>query len=381
MRPTRLLIVDDSVVIRRVLTRVLEADGRVEVVGTASNGVLAIDAIERLRPDVVTLDVALPELDGLGVLRELGARRIRVPVIMFSMLTERGGRATLEALSLGAADYVTKPTSTGGFDEAAEQVREQLLPKLRALTATGGELARCRPALPARAVALESVRELRDASRGRVAPAPRPSAGERPGLVRPIDAIVIGVSTGGPNALQVVVPQLDVDVPVAIVQHMPAMFTRLLAERLDERSRLRVVEGADGMLLRAGECAIAPGDFHMTVHAEPDGLTVRTSKAPPEQCCRPAADLLFRSAAAAVGGRCLAVVMTGMGRDGAAGARELAAAGARIFVQDEATSVVWGMPGTVAGLGIADRELPLEGLAPAINEAVRAGRSARLRGA
>jgi len=355
---TRVLIVDDAVVVRRIVAGVLDAEPAIEVVGTAPDGQVALDMIARLHPDLVTLDVEMPGMDGLATLSELRARHPRLPVIMFSTLTERGAATTLEALLRGANDYVTKPANVGGVQEAMARVREQLVPKILALCPSPAAPAPSAPPgpaprLPARAVAAPD----RPRPRGRAAP---------------VSLIAIGVSTGGPNALADLVPRLpaDLGVPVVIVQHMPPMFTRLLAERLDARSALHVAEGADGAPVRPGQVWIAPGDRHLEVERRAGGLRLRTTLEPPENSCRPAVDVLFRSAVAADGPGVLAVVLTGMGVDGRRGAELVRAAGGRVLAQDEESSVVWGMPGAVVRGGLADEVVPLDGMVPAITRRV-----------
>jgi two-component system chemotaxis response regulator CheB len=347
----RVLVVDDSVVIRRLITQALQAEADIEVVGTASNGKLALAKLDTLRPDLVTLDIEMPEMDGLATLPHLRATHPRLPVIMFSTLTERGAAATLEALSLGASDYVTKPSNTGSLDVALAKIRDDLVPKIRALVPGMG---------PARVAV------------ARTAPtvvAPRVQVGMPP-LVK---ALVIGVSTGGPSALAELIPHLpgDLGVPVLVCQHMPPVFTRLLSERLDAKSALHVQEASDGDLVGPGGVWIAPGGLHMVVRRTPGGSPViATNTDPPENSCRPAVDPLLRSAVATWGNGVLAIVLTGMGQDGLRGCEAVSEAGGRILVQDEATSVVWGMPGYVAKAGLADRALPLDELAVEITRRV-----------
>jgi two-component system chemotaxis response regulator CheB len=345
------LVVDDSVVIRRLITQALQAEADIEVVGTASNGKLALAKLDHLRPDLVTLDIEMPEMDGLATLPQLRASHPRLPVIMFSTLTERGAAATLEALSLGASDYVTKPSNTGSMDVALQRIRDDLVPKIRALV-PGMATVRAAAPRPAPTVV---------APRTHTTSAPHPQA------------LVIGVSTGGPSALAELIPRLpgDLGVPVLVCQHMPPVFTRLLAERLDAKSQLHVQEAGDGDQLRPGGVWIAPGGLHMVVRRTPGGApTVGTNSEPPESSCRPAVDPLLRSAVAAWGSGVLAVILTGMGQDGLRGCEVVARAGGRILVQDEATSVVWGMPGYVAKAGLADRALPLDELAVEITRRV-----------
>jgi two-component system, chemotaxis family, protein-glutamate methylesterase/glutaminase len=347
MHKIRVLVVDDSVVIRRMVADVLSADPALEVVGTASNGRIALARIPQLNPDLITLDVEMPEMDGLETLRELRKTYSRLPVIMFSTVTERGAAITLEALARGANDYVAKPSNVGSVSAGLEQIREQLIPRIKT---------HCRiepatnvlPALPPPG----------GLSRGPIVPR----------VPAPVEIVAIGVSTGGPNALAEVIPQLagDLPVPVVIVQHMPPLFTKLLAERLSAKSKIPVQEGIAGQVLRPGSAWLAPGDFHMVVERCDAGVRLMTHQGPPENSCRPAADVLFRSVARVYGAKSLAVVMTGMGQDGLRGCESIREAGGRTLAQDEATSVVWGMPGFVAQAGLAEKVLPLDQLAPEI---------------
>lgn len=356
MRKIRVLVVDDAVVIRRLLTDTLAGDPGIEVVGAAASGRIALAKIPQVAPDLLTLDVEMPEMSGLETLAAIRAAYPKLPVIMFSTLTARGAGATLEALALGATDYVTKPANVGSVQAAMQAVREQLIPKIKTFcgAAAGQEL----PAPPRPSVA-----------------AARPVVPAAPG--RPVELLVIGVSTGGPNALSALLPALPggLPVPVVIVQHMPPVFTRLLAERLQARCALRVREAQQGEPVRAGEVLVAPGDWHVTLGRTGGALRVRLTQDPPENSCRPAVDVLFRSAAAAVGAGTLGVVLTGMGHDGLRGARDIRDAGGQIVAQDQATSVVWGMPGAVAEAGLADRILPLDEIATEIMRRVARGRS------
>lgn len=358
----RVLVVDDSVVIRRLVTDVLEADPQVEVVGIAQNGRIAIDKVAELKPDAITMDIEMPEMNGIQAVRAIRRTNPRIPIVMFSTLTERGASATLDALAAGASDYVTKPANVGSIAESRQNVREQLIPKLVALCGrrrTTGTAAPGAPGAPG-------------APAGPGAPAPRsPAHAEaRPAAPRgqrtaPFSVLAIGCSTGGPDALANVLPHLpgDLGVPVVVVQHMPPLFTRMLAQRLDTASKLTVVEATEGEPVTPGKVLIAPGGFHLEVKNRGTGAIAHLTEDPPENFCRPAVDVLFRSVAATYGKNVLAVVLTGMGRDGERGARVIRDAGGEVFVQDEASSVVWGMPGAVAGSGLADRILPLSQVA------------------
>ena len=357
-RKIRVLIVDDAVVIRRIVTDVLSEDPEIEVAGTAANGRIARQKITQVNPDILTLDVEMPEMNGLEALGELRQTHPRLPVIMFSTLTERGANATIEALTLGASDYVTKPANVGQVAVALQRIREQLIPKIKSLCPQRDQAAPCDAGLRRTSLAT-----------GRPAVAPAVSAPARPiPAEAAIDVLTIGVSTGGPNALAAIVPHLpgDLPVPVVLVQHMPPMFTKFLAERLNAQSPLTIREASGGEVLQAGTVYIAPGDYHMTVERRGAHIVTRLNQAPPENSCRPAVDVLFRSVSDTYRSSALAVVLTGMGQDGLRGCEDIKRWGGSVFVQDEATSVVWGMPGFVARAGLADRVLPLQDVAPEI---------------
>jgi two-component system, chemotaxis family, protein-glutamate methylesterase/glutaminase len=344
MRRTRVLVVDDSTVIRRLLTDILSADPQIEVVGTAPNATVALAKIQQSMPDVVTLDVEMPDVNGLELLAQIRKLAPKVAVIMFSSLTQRAAATTLEALALGAADYVTKPSGTGSREASVEQVRTELLPKIRTL----GRL----PDPGALSVPVSEGKLTR----------PLTTAPRRSGRV---DVVAIGSSTGGPNALATLFQAIpaNLPVPVLIVQHMPPVFTELLATRLAATCKPRFREAHEGDELSPGGVWIAPGDHHMRLVRNGKSVKVALDREPPENSCRPAVDVLFRSVAATFGAHSLAVVLTGMGQDGLRGCEALRAAGGQIIVQDEATSVVWGMPGYVARAGMAERILPLEEIA------------------
>lgn len=360
MPPISVLVVDDSVVVRRLVTLALEDTEGIEVVGVAANGQIALGKIDQLKPDVVTMDIEMPVMDGISTVRALRKAGHRMPVIMFSTLTERGAAATLDALAAGATDYVTKPSGHGSVGEAVTRVANDLVPRILALAGHR------------RVVQVSSPR----ATTAKVAPRPAASIKLLPvperGTVR---AVVIGSSTGGPEALSHVLRGLaaPLPVPVVVVQHMPPVFTRQLAARLDRLGPSTVVEAAGGELLTPGTVYIAPGDQHLELVRS--GTTVRTrlQQGPPVNYCRPSVDVLFDSAAGVFGGDQLAVVLTGMGADGRGGVEKILAAGGRVMVQDEETSVVWGMPGAVATGPGAHAVLPLDDVAPAVVRAVTRG--------
>jgi two-component system chemotaxis response regulator CheB len=345
----RILVVDDAVVFRRLVAEELNADPALEVVGTAANGKIALARLPQVNPDIVILDVEMPELDGLATLREIRKAYPKLPVIMFSSLTERGAEATLDALALGATDYFAKPAA-GSPDASLGVIRDELIPEIKALCGRGAD---------------------------RVDPPVVPSP-PAPGSVRaaPVEVVAVGTSTGGPNALAEFFAGLPAEfpVPVVVVQHMPPVFTRLLAERLSAGSPVTVEEGRSGESLRPGHAWIAPGDYHMIVARAGPQARVLVHQDPPENSCRPAADVLFRSVARTFGPAALAVVLTGMGQDGLRGCEAIRDAGGQVIAQDEATSVVWGMPGFVARAGLADRVLPLAMVAPEVVRRVKAGR-------
>ncbi|MCC7195100.1 MAG: chemotaxis response regulator protein-glutamate methylesterase [Gemmatimonadaceae bacterium] len=362
----RVLVVDDAVVVRRVVTGALAEDPDIEVVGAAANGRIALAKIEQVNPDVVTMDIEMPEMSGLEALRELRKTHPALPVIMFSTLTERGATATLEALALGASDYVTKPANVGSVAAAQQRIREDLIPKMKALCAR-------KLLLVSRAVGGPAAAGMRPTPTGQ----PRIQPAARSGLApQRVDVVAIGVSTGGPNALSTLLSGLpgNLPVPIVIVQHMPPLFTRLLADRLRQSSRLDVREGVNGGALAPGRVWIAPGDHHMTVRLSGGGVRLALNQEPPENSCRPAVDPLFRSVGATYGANALGVILTGMGKDGLRGCEEFVERGAAVIAQDEATSVVWGMPGFVANAGLADRVLPLHEIAGEIARRTLAGR-------
>jgi len=349
MPPVRVLVVDDSVVVRKLLSEALASVPQLQLAGTASNGAIALAKIPQLNPDVVTLDIEMPGLNGIETLTEIRKLYPSLPVIMFSTLTEHGAAITLEALSLGASDYLTKPTNTSSLASSMAQVRRELTAKILSLVG-------------------------RDQ---RVNSAPVQHSNRRTSAGAPIEILAIGTSTGGPKALAELIPQLpsDFPVPIVVVQHMPPLFTRLLAERLNSQSQIRVSEAEAGCPLEAGHVWIAPGDHHMTISPTGTQTILSLNQDPPENSCRPAVDVLFRSVARAYGPHTLAVVMTGMGSDGARGAAHVHEAGGEIFVQDEPTSVVWGMPGAIVSAGLADKICPLEEISQEVIRRVGVGRN------
>jgi two-component system chemotaxis response regulator CheB len=299
MKKAKVLVVDDAMLIRRMVTDVLAADPAIDVIGEAANGRIALQKIAQLAPDLVTLDVEMPELNGLQTLKEIRKTHPRLPVIMFSAVTERGASDTLEALHFGASDYVTKPTGAAGRAAALLRIREDLVPKIKSLCRLAGNgPAGTRPAGSARTSSAFTLRAL----------GPAISA----------DVVAVSLSTGGPAALGQILSQLPAGfrAPLLVVPHMAQMFTRFFAERLATQTALPVVEATDGMVVRPGVVHVAPADFHLTV-ARRDGSTVLDlDQSPPLHAHRPAADVLFQSVADTYGSRALALILTGMGQDG-----------------------------------------------------------------
>ena len=356
--PIRVLIVDDSAVVRRAVLDALSGDTEISVVGTASNGSIAIQKVDQLKPDVLILDIEMPEMDGFGVLRILRARYPQIRTIMFSSLTQRGAVQTIEALSLGANDYIAKPAciTHQGYKDMLKGVSAELIPKIKQF----------RPAAVQEAQGI-GCREQGVENRGQGShPAPyiMPHTASVPRIV------AIGISTGGPEALSRLIPAFSqgFPVPIVIVQHMPPVFTKLLAERLGSISKLKVTEGCEGAELNSGVVYIAPGDFHMSLQHRGAGAVISLNQGPPENFCRPAVDVLFRSVAKVYGPNALGVIMTGMGQDGCKGVMEMKKQGATVFAQDQASSVVWGMPSAVINAGFADCVLPLDQISIAVDD-------------
>jgi two-component system, chemotaxis family, protein-glutamate methylesterase/glutaminase len=392
----RVLIVDDSAVVRAVIQRIVEREPGFHVVGTARDGQMAIERCRELRPDVVTLDVEMPVLDGLGALPGLLECNRDLAVLMISSLTVRGARETIDALMKGAFDYITKPSQAESRDEALAQFSSVLVPKLRTLAErkrfsvpivrpvrASLEPAPLRPSLSPRNV--ESPRILLP-PRSSLSPSVESiRVGERLVISRESAhvrseprVLAIGSSTGGPAALAAILGALpsDFTLPIVIAQHMPETFTRLLAERLSEVSRFNVREALAGEQLRPGEAWVAPGNHHLTVvRAGGEKLALSLNSDPPVNCCRPSIDVLLASLAEAAGRHTLAVILTGMGHDGRDGASAIRKAGGLVLAQDEASSVVWGMPGSVVSAGLAHGVYPLDQLAGEIGQRARVGRA------
>jgi len=362
----RVLVADDSVVFRRVLSDVLASLPGVEVVGAVANGRLAVRRVEELKPDVLTLDMEMPELDGMGVLDALKGTEAAPAILVVSALTRKGGHLTMRALERGAFDFITKPD--GGTAEASrESIKKELAPRVRALAhkleirnilrrpSAGPLVPQSRPPAEAAVPALPPPRPSDDISvrMNRIAHASKP------------DLVLIGVSTGGPQALARVLPALPVNlgVPVLVVQHMPPLFTQSLAESLASRCALQVKEAADGEGLDSRTVYIAPGGRQMRVAATGGSRVIQVTDDPPENNCRPAVDYLFRSVSHVAPPRAMAVILTGMGSDGTLGIRLLRRHGCFVVAQDEASCVVYGMPKAAVDAGVVDVVLPLDAIA------------------
>jgi two-component system chemotaxis response regulator CheB len=363
----RALVVDDAVVMRKLITESLSRDPDIEVVGTAANGRIGLQKIPQVNPDILTLDVEMPDMNGLEMLREVRRTWPKLPIIMFSTLTRRGAEATLDAIAAGATDYVTKPANVGSVGESIARLEQELIPKIKAHCRVSTPSSQQeRGPKPGASPAAEVARSEAPSRRAGQTFPPRPAGA-------PFEILCIGTSTGGPNALADVLMALPaaLPVPIVVVQHMPPLFTALLAERLGKRSALVFHEGVEGEELRPGHVYIAPGGRHMEVVRDARGARLRLTDDPPENSCRPAVDVLFRSVAKAYGPSTLGVVLTGMGADGARGAVHIREARGMVLAQDKASSVVWGMPGAVVDAGAADKVIPLPDVAGEIVRILR----------
>lgn len=344
MKKIRVLIVDDSVLMRLVLTDLISRDSDIDVIATAINAKVAFEKIERLSPDIVVLDIEMPEMDGLTALKVIKKEHPNLPVIMCSALTRHGGKTTLEALALGADDYIVKPVNCKSREEMSKAFGGELIYKIKGLV----------PHIKSREASI--------------------NLGDQPGhriiqhTKTRVDIVAIGTSTGGPNALSAVLPQIPADfpIPIVIVQHMPPVFTNILADSLSSKCLIPVKEAKDGDVLSPGHAWIAPGNHHMTIKSQNNHHIIQLNQEPPENFCRPSVDVLFRSVATLFEEHTLAIVMTGMGHDGLNGCQMIKKHKGQILAQDEASSVVWGMPKAITESGLADEILPLDNIGLAI---------------
>jgi len=356
MPKIRVLVVDDAVVIRKMLTEMLSQDVDIEVAGIAANGKIALAKIPQVNPDLITLDVEMPEMDGIETIKEIRKKYPKMPVIMFSTLTQRGAGATIEALSYGATDYVSKPANVGSVMDGFNRIKAELILKIKqycsALLAT--------PASASVGTSLSSVS------------VPEPHLGQMTKLVdKTFDILAVGTSTGGPNALIDVFSNITkpLGVPIVIVQHMPPVFTEMLAKRLDEKCpSITFHEAQEDMEILPDHAYIAPGGKHLDVVRKGTSLRAHLHEGPPENSCRPAVDVLFRSVVSVFGARVLGVILTGMGKDGLRGCEAIKEQKGSVIAQDKDTSVVWGMPGYVVQENLADLVLPLDQVANTISK-------------
>lgn len=355
--PIRVMLVDDSAVVRGLITRMLEAEADIDVVASVGNGQLAVSGLARADADVVVLDIEMPVMDGLTALPKLLEVDPEVKVIMASTLTLRNAEVSIRALQAGAAEYVPKPSAardlTGGND-----FRRELIDKIRSL---GGVRRKARAGRPSR----------------RAAPRVLPKQPAKPIVLKaastmPVDVLAIGSSTGGPQALLSLLKGIgpNLRVPIFITQHMPATFTAVLADHIARTTGLACAEAKDGETVAAGRIYLAPGNFHLLAERKGVLVVARLDSGPPENYCRPSVDPMLRSLARVYGGRLLTAILTGMGADGLVGSRAVAAGGGTVIAQDEATSVVWGMPGAVATDGLCSAVLPLAQIAPFITRMI-----------
>lgn len=389
--PVRIVFADDSVAVRHLMEQGLSEEPDFRVVGTAKNGKEALSMVRLKRPDILLLDVEMPVMDGIDTVRSLRAFDTRLPVLMFSSLTEKGCEATRDALASGANDYVQKPVGVSSVEAAIKYIRTELVPKINALTQRRQETAVRLKVSEAQSPTPATTRSSRSQSKS-ISKEPKVSKLELPvqaaGLSPPrnrsatgsCQLVTIGSSTGGPNALAQIIKGIspDLPVPVLIVQHMPPNFTQMLAERLNALSDLNISEARDGESLTPGKVVIAPGDQHMEIDCSGAIPRVRLHSGPEVNSCRPAVDVLFHSAAEHFRGRTLGIVLTGMGQDGKEGCRLLRRKKAHIIAQDQPSSVIWGMPRAVAEAGLADEVLPLSEIASAINTYTEATRTPAL---
>lgn len=348
----RVLVVDDSAVVRGLLVKAIEGDPAIELAGTAMHGEAALSVLARTPVDIVLLDVEMPVMDGLAALQEIQRRYPTIRVIMVSGHTQDGADTTVKALAMGAAGCVAKPAGKNPA-ESVEMIGRELRPLMHALI----------PSLVRQHAAPATVRS---------SPQPQKSAAPVNRLVGqsalPPKVIVIGSSTGGPQALRAVLTKIpaSLPIPILIVQHMPPMFTPMLARHLESDTGRTTFEAQDGMLLENDKTYVAPGDYHLVISGAGERRILRLNQEPPECFCRPSVNPLFRSAANLFNNRVAAIMLTGMGEDGLLGTREVVANGGWVLAQDEASSVVWGMPGAIARAGLTDEILPLDQIAPTL---------------
>lgn len=367
-QPLRVLVVDDTVLYRKIVSDVLAAIPGVEVVGSAHNGKAAIVKLASLKPDLLTLDIEMPEMNGLEVLDHIQQHAPHIGAIMLSTLTHEGGAMTMKSLELGAFDFIPKPQS-GTMAENQKKIASAIAPMIKAFQSSTRAIGQLKTATPAGKTAnLAPARQTPAAVRHSMRPSVNRSKAE---------IIAIGISTGGPNALAKMLPMIpkDIGVPILIVQHMPPMFTQSLANSLAGKCAIDVREAKEGEPILPNTALIAPGGKQMKIVAAADGKNrvIKITDDPPENSCKPSVDYLFRSVAHHYVGRATGVIMTGMGSDGTKGLQLMKQSGARIIAQNEATCVVFGMPKQAVETGLADVVLPLNQIADMIVKTVRVG--------
>jgi two-component system chemotaxis response regulator CheB len=335
----RVLVVDDSILMRTILTDVINVPGEISVIGTAKNGLEGVEMVKQLSPDVVTMDVEMPKMDGITAVRTI-MREKPTPVIMLSALTQQGARETMTALSAGAFDFVPKPSGSISLD--IDKVREPLLAKIRLACRVDRDKLQSSP----------------------TADLPEKAKPKRENAARARKLVVIGSSTGGPGALERVLTKLpgDMKAGILVVQHMPAGFTRSLAERLNRISEIDIKEAEEGDTILEGRALIAPGNYHMTIRKSLNQL-ITLNQEPPVHAVRPAVDITMKSASKAYGDKIVGVILTGMGSDGAFGLKEIRDHGGRTIACDQKTSVIFGMPKAAIELGCVDKVVPLDNIA------------------
>ena len=358
----RVMLCDDSSTMRRLIKTALKKEPRLQVIFEAKHGREAVDNLATAKPDVVVMDIEMPVMDGIDATKAIRQRSATLPIVMFSSLTAKGAEATLDALSAGANDFAMKPAAAGHIDIALRKLQSDLIPKLLQHVASASR----KPGQTSRSSSSTTAIGQRTTSPVPASPTFAPSK-----------IVAIGVSTGGPDALVKLLSGIpkSFPVPILITQHMPPVFTTLLAERLSSQSGHQVVEAKNGELVKPGRVLLAPGDFHMTVRKSGPQMVVHLNQDAKENACRPAVDPLFRSIAECYRKTATAVVLTGMGSDGALGSKAIKSNGGRIVIQDEPTSVVWGMPGKVFSTGLADSVLPLSQIAAELVRSVTPARA------
>ena len=362
MEKIKALVVDDTIVYRKIVGDVLKEIPGVEVVGTANNGKIALSKIATLRPDIITLDIEMPELNGIEVLEQLKEMPDRPVTVMLSTLTQQGSEMTIKALELGAFDFIPKP-SEGRMAENMQKVRDAVLPIIESYKRRRSTRLKIRNKI-----------SQKKAPEERTVPVEKPPLIKRPVMGSKSEIVGIGISTGGPNALTRMIPMLPADLkaPVLIVQHMPPLFTASLANSLNNKSKLEVKEAKDGDVIEPGRVLIAPGGQQMKIVAGADGIKriIKITDDPPENSCKPSVDYLFRSIAQHYVGRSTGVIMTGMGSDGTKGLVQMKNSGCTVIAQNEASCTVYGMPKEPIESGIADVVVPLDQIAQEIVKTV-----------